>query len=245
MAQPKRELAILRLVFINMLVLCSCSMHLPGMPADPLQGEFNLTKGTRRVYLYSEYEPAISDPTQIITAQFQLTQTVTGISRANGLILVDVLSEQKTIQMPAGLADYMPLPLTGDSWYIIKGRQGFETGDAVNPATIDTGTLPLTFDFPLSVNKSWCPFLIDLKDPTHSLKSNCDNGGKLTILQHTDYQVPAGKFEDCYQIKQCYNDGCFLEWFCTGVGVVESKYDHAGSRFGFEQVMTGYFKGTP
>ena len=54
-------------------------------------------------------------------------------------------------------------------------------------------------------------------------------------MQQSDYQVPAGKFKNCYQIDQCYNDGCELQWFCTGIGVVEAKYDHGGTLFGFKQ----------
>ena len=232
-------------ILINVLVLFSCTFHFSGMPVDPLPGDFNLTKGTRWVYSYSEYEPLPSDPTQTVAALFQLTQSVVDISRANGLIFVHEQSELEPIQVPTGLpAGYMPVPPFGDFWYIIKGRQVFESGAPVDFATINTDTISLAFDFPLSVNKSWCPVRIDLKDPSHKLITNCDYGGKLIIVQQSAYQVPAGRFKDCYLINQYYNDGSTFQWFCKGIGVVETNYDHNGTLFGFKQVLSSYSKGS-
>ncbi len=217
MAHPKPAIAVWMFILINVLVISSCTFRFPGMGTNPLPGEFNLTKGTRWVYLYSEYEPALSDPTQIVAAQYQLTQTVTGISHANGLTIVDVQSEQKPIQVPAGLpAGYMPLPPTGDFWYIIKGKQVFKSSEPVNLATIDTDTLYLAFDFPLSVNKSWCPVRIDLKDPSQKPITNCDYAGKLTVLQQPAYQVPASRFENCFQIVQAFNKWGFFSMVLQG-----------------------------
>ena len=167
------------------------------------------------------------------------------ISQANSLFIVHVQSKSKPIQVPAGLpAGWMPLPLTRDFWYIIKARQVFESGDSVNFATIDTDTLPLAFDFPLSVNKSWCPVRIDLNDTNLKPITNCDYAGKLTVLQQSAYQVPAGNFENCFQIDQASNGGDIFQWFCQNIGVVEIKFDHGGTKFGFKQVLTSYSRGS-
>jgi hypothetical protein len=211
------------------------------MPVNPLQGEFNLTKGTRWVYLDSEYQPAPSDPTQVITAQYQLIQTVAEISRANGLIIVHVQSEQKPVQVPAG---WMPFSPPREFWYIIKGRQVFKSNTSVDIATVDTDMLLLAFDFPLTVNQSWCPVRVDLKDPSHTPITNCDYAGKQTVLKQSAYQVPAGRFENCFQIDQTSNGGDTFQWFCQNIGVVEIKFDHGGTRFGFKQELTGYNQGS-
>ena len=142
--------------------------------------------------------------------------------------------------MPVG---WLPFSPPGDFWIIVKGELVFESGDPIDLGKLDLDTLPLVFDFPLSVNQSWCPVQIDLKDPNHAPITNCDYAGKLTVLHHSAHEVPAGSFTDCFQINQCTNDGCELQWFCKGIGVVDVKYDHSGTRFGFTQELTGYSKG--
>ena len=76
MAPHKEVSAALVFILIASMVLCSCSVRLAGIPANPLPGDFNFTNGARWVYSYSDYEPLPSNPTQTITAQFQLIQTV-------------------------------------------------------------------------------------------------------------------------------------------------------------------------
>lgn len=210
-------------------------------PVNPVQSEFNLAKGMRWTYSYSEYQPAPADPTQVITAQYQLTETVTEIKSANGLFIAHISREEKPVQVPAG---WMPFSPQGEFWYVIKGQQVFESNELVDFSKVNTDTLILDFDFPLSVHQSWCPVRIDLKDPNHAPITNCDNGGKLTVLQQSAYQVPAGKFENCFQIEQFFNDGNFFQWFCRNIGVVEVKFDHNGTRFGFSQELTGYNQGS-
>jgi hypothetical protein len=226
------------------LAISSCVIHLPTKPTsiglnNPVQSEFTLAKGTSWTYSDSEYQPAPSDPTQVITAQYQLTETVTEISSVNGLFIAHVQREQKPIQVPV---DWMPSPPPGEFWYVIKGQQVFKSNAPVNLAIADTDTLQLAFDFPLSVNQSWCPVRVDLKDPSRTPITNCDNAGKQTVLKQSAYQVPAGKFDNCFQIDQASNGGDVVQWFCRDIGVVEVKFDHSGSRFGFKQELIGYNK---
>lgn len=210
-------------------------------PVNPVQGEFNLAIGMRWTYSYSEYQPAPGDPTQVITAQYQLTETVTEINSTNGLFIAHIQSEEKPVQVPAGWTPFSP---QGEFWYVIKDQQVFQSNELVDFSRVNTDTLILDFDFPLSVNRSWCPLQIDFKNPNHPRVTNCDNGGKLTVLQQTAYQVPAGQFEDCFQTELFYNDGPTYQWFCKDIGVVEVNFDHAGTLFGFKQMLTGYDPGS-
>jgi hypothetical protein len=41
------------------------------------------------------------------------------------------------------------------------------------------------------------------------------------------------------------NSGGVIQWFCEGVGRVASKYDHAGTRFGFSEELTAFTLGSP
>ena len=52
----------------------------------------------------------------------------------------------------------MPVPSSGDFWYIIKGQQVFESGAPLDLATINTDTLPLAFDFPYQSIKAGVHF---------------------------------------------------------------------------------------
>jgi hypothetical protein len=241
MASDKLASKVTILVLMGTLIISSCTLHLPGTPVNPLQADFNLSLGTSWVYLDTEYQSATSDPNLIITAQYQLTETVTEINTLKGLFVAHVHSEQKSIQVPVGWEPFSP---PGDFWYIVKSRQVFGTSDPGDLTKLDFDTLLLDFDFPLAVDHSWCPVRIDLKDPNRTPITNCDYAGKQTVLQESTYQVPAGKFEDCYQIDQASNGGDVFQWFCRGIGVVEVKFDHGGSRFGFEQKLTDYIKGS-
>jgi len=229
------------LILIGTLVISACAIHLPANSDNPVQSEFSLAKGTSWTYSDSEYQSAPADPTQVITAQYQLIETVTEITSQNGFFFAHVQSEQKPIHVPDG---WMPFSPPGDFWYIIKGQQVFESGEPVDFTKLDTDTLNLAFDFPLSVHQSWCPVRVDLKDPNHAPITNCDNYGKLSVLKQSAYQVPAGKFENCFQIEEYANDGPIFQWFCRGIGVVDVQYDHGGSIFGFKQELTGYNQGS-
>ncbi|MGD0613324.1 MAG: hypothetical protein ABSB41_17640 [Anaerolineales bacterium] len=245
MAPRKFPTTTTALILIGTLVISSCTLKLPFNPVNPVQSEFNLAKGTSWIYSESDYQPAPGDPTQVVTAQFQITETVTETSSTHGVFYAHVQSEEKPIQVPAEVpANYFPFSPSGDFWYRIQGRQVFQSGGPADFTTEDTDTLPLAFDFPLSVNHSWCPVRIDLKNPNHPRVTNCDNGGKLTVLQQSTHQVPAGKFENCFQIEEFANDGPLFQWFCKDIGMVEIDYDHNGTRFGFKQVLTVYDPGS-
>jgi hypothetical protein len=245
MAPRKFAITTTALILIGTLVISSCTVHIPANPVNSVQSEFNLAKGTTWTYSYTEYQPVPTDPTQVIPAQYQLTETVTEISNGNGLFIAHVKSEQKPIQVPTDVpANYFPISPTGEFWYVVKGQQVFQSNELVDFSRVNTDTLNLVFDFPLSVNHSWCPMRVDMKDPNHAPITNCDYGGKQTVLQQSAYQVPAGKYEDCFQIEQLFNDGNFYQWFCRNIGVVEVKFDHNGTRFGFSQVLTDYTQGS-
>lgn len=229
------------LILIGTLIISSCTLHLPFNPVNPVQSEFYLAKGTRWTYSESEYQPAPGDPTQVVTAQYQLTETVTEISSTHGIFIAHVQSAEKPIQVPAGWSPSSP---QGEFWYVIKGRQVFQSNEPVDFTRVDTDSLILDFEFPLSINKNWCPQQIDFKNPNHPHVTNCDNGGKLTVLGQSTYQVPAGKFENCFQTELFYNDGPLYQWVCKDIGVVEVNYDHNGTLFGFKQVLTAYDPGS-
>ena len=131
MAPRKFPTTTTALILIGTLVISSCTLKLPFNPVNPVQSEFNLAKGTSWIYSESDYQPAPGDPTQVVTAQFQITETVTETSSTHGVFYAHVQSEEKPIQVPAEVpANYFPFSPSGDFWYRIQGRQVFQSGGA-------------------------------------------------------------------------------------------------------------------
>jgi hypothetical protein len=73
--------------------------------------------------------------------------------------------------------------------------------------------------------------------------TDCTAAGRRTVASQGPYTTPAGEFSDCSQITEDYNSGGVTRWLCRGVGVVAQKYDHAGTRFGFWQVLIAFRPG--
>ncbi len=67
--------------------------------------------------------------------------------------------------------------------------------------------------------------------------------GLRTVESRTSYTTPIGTFDDCYEISEEFNSGGVREWFCNGIGTVARKYDHSGTRFGFQDTLIRYSRG--
>ncbi len=223
---------------------CSFSQQRPSSLNidNPVQDELPLANETSWIYSDAEYQPEPSDPTNIITARYQITDTVIDVDHANGLFVAHLKQDTRLIQAPSNWTS-SPSSQADEFWYVVRGSQVFKSEVPFDLQTVDLGTLQLIYDFPLLVGKSWCPFSVDLKDPRHPPLTSCENGGKQAVIQQSADQTPAGSFKNCYLIEQFYNDGGITQLFCKSVGVVEVKFDHNGTRFGFEQKLTGYVAG--
>ncbi len=224
---------------ITILFIAGCTLRPRVNAANPVESDLPLKKGTRWTYSYRAYQPA-SDPARIETAEYSLTETVIETSASGSVFSAHVKSEAQPVQVPAG---WTGAELPTEFWYIVRGQQVYQSGAPFDAATIDLATLNLVFDLPLSAGRGWCPLQVDLKDPNHTPITNCEYGGKFTVLQRSAQQVPAGRFEDCYQIRQFFNDGSVFQWFCRGIGVVSSRFDHNGTRFGFERELIRFEPG--
>ncbi len=180
---------------------------------------------TTWVYRRLQYEQAMGDPTRIITATNLITETVV---RAEGAGPAQQFLHRQTATLVSASSDweYDSSDLNWESWYRVDGTRVFSS-PAGSP-NINT----LVYDFPLSVGKSWCP---EVPPPAYNV--DCIAMGRRTVTSEAIYATPAGTFDQCYEINQDYNSGGVWEWFCNGVGVVARKYDHGGSRFGFEDTL--------
>jgi hypothetical protein len=225
-------------------VSCTKGALLQTSPGEDsaLLPKFPMAPGTTWVYAYTPYQPRPSDPTQIVTATYRMTETVVVTETNPPYLFVK-------IQRETSLASAIPLTSTtlpGDAFgYVISGTKVYQENRAVDPLTFDPDHAHLAYIFPLEDGKQWCPIRFDLKNPADPTDVHCEANGLKTVTALDAYQTPAGRFTDCYEITEAYLSGGVTRWFCNGVGVVATKYDHGGTRFGFEKTLIDYSLSSP
>jgi len=222
-------------------------MFASGCAAQPTTralDQFNMNKGAARVYYYQSYQPSGTDPTKTIKATFQLSETVVDRQVVPSYVIAHVQRELKLINAdlgwPTNTADQ-----TGDIWYVFSGHQVYSQKTAIDVNHILLSELTLSYDFPLSVGKNWCPLQYDPKDSSHTKITDCRLSGEREVISHGDFMSMAGTFNDCYDMIDHFNGGSIFQKFCTGVGVVSLQFDHMGTKFGFSQSLSSYLIGTP
>lgn len=211
---------------------CTSITPMSGSVGHPTPlGGFPFPVGTTWVYSRVEYQQVIGDPSQLITATRVFTETVTRI--AASATSLSFLEERTVspIHAPPNSNGWMLLN-PGINRYLIQDNQIFEARSA-NPAED-----MLLYDFPLETNKRWC---IQPLQPANA--SGCNEMGWREVQRRASYAALVGQFDECYQILDLYYTGG-TEWFCNGVGIVVHKYDHAGTRFGFEDSLIYFSPGS-
>ncbi len=199
-----------------------------------------LARGVTWVYAYVAYEPLAANPTQTVTATYRLTETVADTETASPYFVAHVQRTQSLVEAEPGWPNEVSSQ-PDEYWYLVRGHQVYQSFERLNWTDLPTATLTLAYDLPLAVGRSWCPNSLVKGEPVQ----NCITAGQRTVISHGSYVTPAGSFDDCYQIAEAINSGGVTRWFCTGIGIVAQVYDHAGTRFGFTQVLQAYVRGEP
>jgi hypothetical protein len=221
-------------LFLASLLLASCSSQKPIQAAG-----FPLTKGTTWVYSYEAYDPSPSDPQQVIKATYQLTDTVVDTETSSNYYVAHVKREWQLVKSdPDWLRDMSSQPR--EFWYVVDGNRVYQSNFPLDSSSIHPDELILDYEFPLSGKSSWC-LLPDARSGT----TGCDFVGKRQVTGNSNYDAPVGSFQNCYDLMDLYNGGNILQKFCDGAGIVFMKFDHVGTKFGFEQTLTGFSKGNP
>jgi hypothetical protein len=139
---------------------------------------------------------------------------------------------------------YVTLP-SDEFWYVISGTLVFEETQSPDFAAFDPVASHLAYAFPLADGKQWCPFQYDPKNPDKPEVLYCQANGLRTVITTDAYETPTGSVTDCYDISEAFLSGGVIRRFCNGIGVVAARYDHAGTRFGFEQTLVAYTLPSP
>lgn len=211
-------------------------------PANPHHAlvDFPLAKGTTWVYSYLAYEPTTTNPTQIVTATYLFTETVIDTQTLLPYFVAHVQREERLVKAEPGWT-YPKSSRPDELWYVVRGQQVYESFQPLDLSRVQTDSLFLAYDFPLATGRSWCP----RTDIEGEQVQDCVAAGKRVVVSQEGYETPAGKFPQCYKITEDVNSGGVTRWFCHGVGVVAQRYDHAGTRFGFQQVLVSHSEGSP
>lgn len=227
------------------LVAVSCAGNTSTAPSSEqaaLLPEFPLTQGTTWVYTYIPYEPLESNPRQIVTATYVLTETVVETVAEAPYLFVRMRRDASLVSSTPLTGATLP---AGEFWYVISGTLVFEEFQVPDAKTFDPVASRLDYAFPLVDGKQWCPFLSDPENPDNPEVVYCEANGLRTAVAIGAYETPAGRFTDCYQISESFLSGGVIRQFCSGIGVVAARYDHAGTRFGFEQTLVDYIMPSP
>ena len=207
-----------------------------GLAPNPLLhktalGGFPFPIGTTWVYLRVQYDQVPGSPSETITATNRITETVV---RVEGNAPSQEYLHRQTatlVSAPPGWQDNSA-NFDWELWYRFEGSQVFSSPEGYRQSSM------LVYDFPFTVGNSWCP-----EQPPPSYNPGCGSMGGRTVQNRTSYTTPVGSFDDCYEISQDINSGGTTEWFCNGIGVVARKYDHSGTRFGFQDTLVGFSLG--
>jgi hypothetical protein len=202
--------------------------------------EFPLYKGTTWVYTYQAYEPSGSNIDSAVKATYQLTETVADVATNASYSVAHVVKEFELDNADVGWTGDFTSNQNEETWYVVDGEKIYSSNQPVEINKINVDNLNLTYDFPLSVNKVWCPMQFDLKNPNHKPITNCQFSGQREVTGQGSFESPAGKFKDCYYMTDHFNGGNIFQKFCVGVGIVSMKFDHMGTPFGFEQTLIRY-----
>ena len=216
------------LVFLIAVFSVGCSAQ-PGSPS-----EFPLEKGTTWIYSFETYEPSEPNPSQIVKATYRLTATVAETEIKPPYFIAHITFKYDLLSSDSGWRGWGVDGQPTETWYLVKGGQVFETS-TIDKEDIDIEHTLLAYVFPLTDNKSWCLFQ----------NMSCESVGWRIVANQSTNETPAGKFDDCYDMRDIFNGGGLFQTFCIGVGIVSMKHDHAGTRYGFKQTLIDYSIGVP
>jgi len=235
----KKFLPILLIVLIALLSFLYIYAHIFFKPssAGSTVADFPLTQGMTWTYSHIEYQPTQADPFKIIQAESTYTDTVVDTQTAGSFFIAHVKRTVRLVKADPGWisAGEVGVP---EWWYVVEGSKVYEIRRQPDVDNIQADYMILDLDFPLSVGKSWCANTGVLKGGTGG---SCASNVSVDRLEQVD--TPAGEFDGCYQVTLWSNGGNVYQEFCPGVGFVSEKFDHSGTRFGFEQRLTDFSLG--
>jgi hypothetical protein len=201
--------------------------------------DFPLSLGTTWVYSATHYD---TYDTERITATYIITETIVDTQTRPPYFATQIVQDTTLVTPSDNLAgkDWQQHYLAGPGgsnsfWYVISGTQVYEQTELDWTEIISTEAT-LAYIFPLTLGDRWYP------DPWQRQEFPDFEvfPGTRTVYDLAERQVPAGTFQDCFEIITFYNGGSPRSWFCPGLGTVEREYHHVGTPFGHITVLISF-----
>ena len=193
---------------------------------------FPLELGRTWVYSQEFYATSNVHRGQIVTATSILTETVVELVQDGTTLTALVHPSRELLYVPIDYPSDTDVEYR-DFWYIVDGNLLWKATEVGNSPTGKNVYRQLLYDFPLVLDKEWCP-------DNPSYPRACSSAGMRRVIDAGAYTTPAGTFTNCYQTHEYYNSGGPFIWFCPGVGIVAETYDHGGTPFGDRKTLIDY-----
>lgn len=206
-------------------------LTMPGA-AQVSQVPFPLELGRTWVYSQEFYAPSSVHRGQIVTATSILTETVVEIVQDGTTLTALVHPSRELLSVPPDYPFDTDVEYR-DFWYVVEGTELWLVNETGTSPTDKSVYRQLLYDFPLALDKEWCP-------DNPSYPRACSSAGMRRVIDAGAYTTPAGTFTNCYQTHEYYNGGGPFIWFCPGVGIVAETYDHGGTPFGNRKTLIDY-----
>nr|NIR26491.1 hypothetical protein [Gammaproteobacteria bacterium]NIR66819.1 hypothetical protein [candidate division Zixibacteria bacterium] len=221
--------------------------QLTSVPAlSDLRSIFPLQLGNTWVYSsthYQDYGPlemrgpdgkVVMKCCKTITATYIITETVVDLQTSPPYFVAQLYREESLVSASDEWSQEQSGWL-GMYWYIISGTHVYQQRTELDLSAVDENS-NLEYIFPLELNQRWYPNPGQRKQfPDYEVVSGLRKVSKVGKVK-----VPAGGFEQCFQLKEMIGGSTFETWFCPGVGIVDTRSDHSGTPFGFRSVLINY-----
>jgi hypothetical protein len=160
---------------------------------------------------------------------WQVADTVIDVQTHPPFVAAHIQRGVTLLDGPADLRSIAP-----DSyWYILEGGLVYRIVGELDWSQVRNGSLE--FVFPLPGERCWFPAVQQRSQPFNQDLPGCRRASGPVNLQ-----FPVGAFERCYQLATPFNNGSIKQTFCSGIGLVQEKFDHAGTPFGYQMTLIAY-----
>jgi hypothetical protein len=197
--------------------------------------DYPLTLNNTWVYESTRYEGF--NPQQIMTATQIITETVVEVKSDPSYFAARIdreTSDEVPVFVPQDMESLLRPAESSEYWLVVQDNRIYhQEGEPDLSKLADTDSLE--FVLPLKPGAGWNLY------PPMLPNEPAQNGGIARQVSRTaTVQVPAGRFDNCFLMKDNWVDSTVENWFCPGVGWVDLKSDHNGTPFGSRQVLLTY-----
>ena len=189
---------------------------------DLVLKDFPLGLANSWVYDYQAYEGDRK-------AAWQVADTVVEVQTHPPFVAAHI---QRDVTLVSGPADLKPV--APDSyWVVLEGGMVYRIVGDLDWGQVRNGSLE--YIFPLPGESCWFQEAQQRSQPFNQDSPGCRRASGPVSLT-----LPVGAFEHCYQLVTPWNTGSINQTFCSGVGLVQEKFDHAGTPFGYQMTLIAY-----